>query len=158
VHLNAPGWNVIGSGEPGLPGVAIGHNEHIAWGFTIVGTDQADIFVEEVNPANADEYKVGDRWEKMTIVREDIRVKGESNPRTVELRLTRHGPLLYQDAATHRAFALKWVGSEPGGAAYLASLRVDRARNRDEFLQALAFWKIPGLNFVYADRAGTIGW
>ncbi len=45
VHLHAPGWNVIGSGEPGLPGVAIGHNERVAWGFTIVGTDQADIYV-----------------------------------------------------------------------------------------------------------------
>lgn len=52
VHLNAPGWNVIGAGEPALPGVALGHNEHIAWGITIVGTDQADIFVEELNPAD----------------------------------------------------------------------------------------------------------
>ena len=59
VHLNAPGWNVIGSGEPGLPGVAIGHNERVAWGFTIVGTDQADIYVEETNPADATEYRVG---------------------------------------------------------------------------------------------------
>src|SRR5262249_46811201 len=53
---------------------------------------------------------------------------------------------------------LKWAGSEPGGAAYLASLAVDRARNKDEFLQALARWKVPGLNFVYADVAGNIGW
>src|SRR5262249_18582821 len=66
VHLHAPGWDVIGSGEPALPGVAIGHNDRIAWGFTIVGTDQADIFVEEVNPDNPDQYRVGDRWEKMT--------------------------------------------------------------------------------------------
>ena len=60
VHLNAPGWNVIGSGEPALPGVALGHNERIAWGFTIVGTDQADLFVEETNPADPRQYKVGD--------------------------------------------------------------------------------------------------
>jgi penicillin G amidase len=65
VHLHAPGWNVIGSGEPGLPGVAIGHNERVAWGFTIVGTDQADIFVEETNPSDPTEYRVGGRWEKM---------------------------------------------------------------------------------------------
>src|SRR5262249_8495203 len=57
VHLNAPGWNVIGAGEPGLPGIALGHNERIAWGITIVGTDQADIFVEETNPKNPMEYK-----------------------------------------------------------------------------------------------------
>src|SRR5439155_3976362 len=82
VHLHAPGWNVIGSGEPALPGVALGHNERIAWGFTIVGVDQADFFVEETNPDDPDQYKVGDRWEKMTAVRETIAVKGEKGPRT----------------------------------------------------------------------------
>ena len=59
VHLHAPGWNVIGSGEPGLPGVALGHNERIAWGFTIVGTDQADLYVEQTKPGDATQYKVG---------------------------------------------------------------------------------------------------
>ena len=62
VHLNAPGWNVIGAGEPALPGVALGHNERIAWGITIVGTDQADIFVEEINPLQPQQYKVGAEW------------------------------------------------------------------------------------------------
>ena len=52
VHLVAPGWNVIGAGEPPFVGVAIGHNEQLAWGLTIVGTDQEDLYVEEVNPAN----------------------------------------------------------------------------------------------------------
>src|SRR5262249_50709960 len=64
VHLSAPGWDVIGSGEPALPGVALGHNEHIAWGFTIVGADQADFFVEQTNPDAPDEYRAGGRWEK----------------------------------------------------------------------------------------------
>ncbi len=158
VHLHAPGWNVIGSGEPALPGVALGHNDHIAWGFTIVGTDQADIFVEEINPNNSEEYRVGERWERMKIEREEIRVKGKEGPLRLELRFTRHGPVLFQDAKTHRAYALKWSGSEPGGAAYLGSLAVGRARNQGEFLTALEAWKIPGLNFVYADMEGNIGW
>jgi penicillin amidase len=157
VHLRAPGWDVIGAGEPGLPGVAIGHNDRIAWGFTIVGADQADVYVEQVNPANPAEYRVGDRWEPMTVVREVIPVRGGPS-RPVELRYTRHGPVLFQDDKRHRAYALKWVGSEPGGAAYLASLSVDRARNKDEFLTALGRWKVPGLNFVYADVDGTVGW
>jgi penicillin amidase len=158
VHLHAPGWNVIGSGEPGLPGVAIGHNERIAWGFTIVGTDQADLYVENTDPKNPDLYRHGDRWEKMTIFSESIPVKGEARPRRIELRFTRHGPVLFHDAKTNRAFALKWVGSEPGGAAYLASLAVGRARNKSDFLSAMARWKIPSLNFVYADVDGNIGW
>src|SRR5262249_16286947 len=111
VHLNAPGWNVIGSGEPGLPGVAIGHNERIAWGFTIVGTDQTDIYVEEINPDDPTQYRAGERWEKMKIVREKVRVKGETEPVEVELRSTRHGPVIHQDAKRHRAYALKWSGA-----------------------------------------------
>jgi penicillin amidase len=157
VHLHAPGWNVIGSGEPALPGVAIGHNERIAWGFTIIGTDQADFYVEETNPAQSDEYKVQGKWQKMTVVRETIAVRGEQ-PRTVELKYTRHGPVLFHDTERHRAYALRWVGNEPGGAAYLRSLAVDRAQNHKEFLQALASWKVPGLNFVYADVDANIGW
>src|SRR5205085_1185883 len=77
VHLNAPGWNVIGAGEPALPGVALGHNEHVAWGFTIVGTDQADFYVEDTNPADSTEYRVGERWEKMKVVRESVAVRGQ---------------------------------------------------------------------------------
>src|SRR5262249_30031370 len=65
IHLSAPGWNVIGSGEPALPGVAIGHNDRVAWGFTIVGTDQADLYVETTDPDDATSYKVGEHWEKM---------------------------------------------------------------------------------------------
>ncbi len=157
VHLHAPGWNVIGSGEPALPGVGIGHNDNIAWGFTIVGTDQADFYVEEVNPQNSTEYKVGNRWEKMIVVRETIAVKGEKH-REAEARYTRHGPVLFQDEKRNRAYSLKWVGHEPGGAAYLASLAVGQARNQEEFLAAMSRWKVPGLNFVYADVVGNIGW
>ncbi|MBL8849844.1 MAG: penicillin acylase family protein [Planctomycetaceae bacterium] len=158
VHLNAPGWNVIGSGEPALPGVAIGHNERIAWGFTIICADQADLYIERTHPEDPRQYRVGDRWEAMEIGHESIRVRGELDSRSHELRFTRHGPVIYQDENRQIAVALKWAGSEPGGAAYLASLSVDRAQHRGEFLQALARWKIPGLNFVYADIDGEFGW
>jgi len=52
VHLNAPGWDVIGGGEPSLPGVSIGHNNFGAWGLTIFGTDTEDLYVYDTNPAN----------------------------------------------------------------------------------------------------------
>jgi penicillin amidase len=158
VQLNAPGWNVIGSGEPGLPGVAIGHNAHVAWGFTIVGTDQADSYVEETNPENAVEYRVGDRWERMRIIREKVAVRGEAQPAELELRFTRHGPVIHEDAKRQRAYVLKWAGSEPGGAGYLGSLALDRAKNGQEFVAALKAWKAPSENMVYADVDGNIGW
>lgn len=158
VHLNAPGWNVIGAGEPALPGIALGHNERIAWGITIVGTDQADIYVEKTDPHDPTRYLVGDRWEKMEIVRERVTVKRAKDPVAMELRFTRHGPVIHQDTKKQLAFALKWAGSEPGGAAYLGGLAVSRAKNRAEFLKSLESWKIPSLNFVYADKDGDIGW
>jgi len=158
VHLNAPGWNVIGSGEPGLPGVAIGHNEHVAWGFTIVGTDQADVFVEELNRDNPLEYRFGNDWDKMKVIREQINVRGRSNPYEIELHFTRHGPVIFEDTRLNLAYALKWVGHEPGGAAYLGSLALNRATSGKEFVRALEAWKTPSENMVYADVEGNIGW
>ncbi len=154
VHLVAPGWNVIGAGEPGLPGVALGHNEHIAWGFTIFGLDQQDLYVEELNPANPLEYKAQTGWKKMEVARETFRVKNAAASE-VDLKFTRHGPVLWSDGK--RALALRWVGSEPGTAGYLASLAIDRAENWDQFEAAVARWKVPSENLVYADIAGNIG-
>lgn len=158
IHLNAPGWNVIGSGEPALPGVAIGHNERIAWGFTIVCTDQVDVMVETINPENPEEYRVGESWKKIKVIREQVNVKGEKKPVAMKLRYTHNGPIIHEDKVRHRVFVLKWVGSEPGTAAYLASLAVDRARNWKEYLRAMEAWKLPCENMVYADVEGNIGW
>jgi penicillin amidase len=153
VHLVAPGWNVIGSGEPGLPGVALGHNEHIAWGFTIFGLDQQDLYVEQLNPANPFEYKTEAGWKSVEARKEVFFVKGTA-PKEVDLKFTRHGPVLWEDGK--RALALRWVGSEPGTAGYLASLAIDRAANWDQFEAAVARWKVPSENLVYADDAGNI--
>jgi len=157
VHLVAPGWNVIGAGEPALPGVALGHNESIAWGFTIVGIDQQDLYVEKVNPADATEYSYRGNWKKFEVDRQRIGVKGES-PREVELKYTIHGPVIYEDDSRQRAFALKWVGTAAGGAGYLSALKLSRAKDWQEFRSATASYKIPSENLVYADRKGNIGW
>ena len=154
VHLVAPGWNVIGAGEPGLPGVAVGHNEKIAWGFTIFGLDQQDLYLAELNPADPRQYKTEHGWERMEVKTETINVRGAA-PVTVELKFTRHGPVLWEDGK--RALALHWVGAEPGTAGYLGSLALDRAQNWQEFEQAMPRWKVPSENIVYADRDGNIG-
>jgi penicillin amidase len=157
VHLNAPGWNVIGAGEPALPGIAAGHNDRVAFGFTIVGMDQQDLYVEQLDPANADRYLYKGAWQAMRVERERVKVKGLPD-REMELRFTRHGPVLHVDAARHRAYALHWVGSEPGSAGYLRSLMLDTARNLQDFRAAVAGWKIPSENIVYADVDGNIAW
>ena len=157
VHLHAPGWNIIGAGEPALPGIALGHNEHVAWGLTIVGTDQADLFVEELDPADPSRYRGPEGWLSMKIERETIAVAG-GKPVDVELRFTRHGPVVHEDRARNRAFALRWVGDEPGAAGYLGGLALSRARNWNDFRRAAMQWKLPSENLAYADTSGNIGW
>ncbi len=157
VHLSAPGWNVIGGGEPEIPGVSIGHNEYGAWGLTIFETDGEDLYVYRTNPANRREYWYRGHWEPMRVIRESIPVKGQA-PVEAELAYTRHGPVVYEDTAHHVAYAVRAAWLEPGGAPYMASLRMDQARTWDEFRDACSFSNIPGENMVWADRSGTIGW
>ncbi len=154
VHLVAPGWDVIGAGEPGLPGVAAGHNRQIAWGFTIFGLDQQDLYLEALDPADPLLYATPKGWLRMTVITETIGVRGAAAVE-VQLKFTRHGPVLWEDGT--RALALRWVGSEPGTAGYLGSLALDRARNWQEFEKAMPRWKVPSENIVYADRDGNIG-
>ena len=157
VHLVAPGWNVIGAGEPALPGVSVGHNERGAWGFTIFPIDQEDLYVYETDPANPSRYRYGDDWEVMTTIRETITVKGrpaiEAN-----LKFTRHGPVLHDDPRHHRAYALRAAWLEEGTAPYLASLRLDQATSWAEFREACRSFLAPSENLVWADVDGHIGW
>jgi penicillin amidase len=157
VHLVAPGWNVIGAGEPMLPGVSIGHNERGAWGLTIFGSDSEDLYVYETNPARASQYRYRGAWEDMRVIRETIRVKGRA-PATVALKYTRHGPVLFEDAVHHKAYALRAAWMEIGSAPYLASLRMDQAASWDEFREACTYSRIPSENMVWADVGGTIGY
>ena len=156
-HLSAPGFDVIGGGEPALPGISIGHNGRIAFGLTIFAIDQEDLYVYDTNPADPTEYRYLDRWEPMQRVTETIDVRG-GEPVEVELLFTRHGPVVYQDPARHTAFAVRAAWLEPGMAPYLGSMDYMRARNYDEFLAAMNRWGAPPENQVYADTDGTIAW
>jgi penicillin amidase len=157
VHLVAPGWNVIGGGEPALPGVSIGHNEHGAWGLTIFSADQEDLNVYDLEPGDPGRYRYRGRWENMTVVREDIPVK-EAAPHRATLKFTRHGPVLYEDLEHRKAYALRAAWLEKGCAPYLASLRMDQARNWREFRTAAFANRTPSENMIWADRKGNIGW
>ncbi len=162
VHLNAPDWNVVGAGEPTLPGISIGHNDYGAWGLTIFETDNEDLYVYETNPANPNQYRykgngTASRWVPMTLLTETISVKG-GTPQKVTLKYTRHGPVVFEDTQHHKAYAIRSGGLEIGTAPYLASLRMNQARNWTEFRQACLFSRIPGENMIWADKTGTIGW
>ena len=156
-HLIGPGWNVIGGGEPEIPGISIGHNEYGAWGLTVFNTDGEDLLVYETNPDNPDQYRFQGQWETMRIIEETIEVKG-GDPVSVELKYTRHGPVTFEDARRNLAYAVRPAWMEFGGAPYLASLRMNQSRNWEEFVEASSYSNIPGENMVWADRDGNIGW
>ena len=157
VHLVGPGWNVIGGGEPVLPGVSIGHNEHGAWGLTVFGQDNEDLYVYDTNPANPNEYRYHGRWEPMSVIAATVPVQGEA-PVDVELKYTRHGPVLYEDTANNKAYALRAAWLDYGSAPYLASLRMDQARTWEEFREACSYSRIPSENMIWADRDKNIGY
>ncbi|MDW3195888.1 MAG: penicillin acylase family protein [Cytophagales bacterium] len=156
-HLNAPGWNVIGGGEPEIPGISIGHNDHGAWGLTVFRTDGEDLYVYDLNPENLQQYRFQDAWKEMTVITERIPVKGDGD-HEVDLWYTHHGPVTYIDSANFKAYAVKCAWMEPGGSPYLASLRMDQAKTWEEFRTACNYSHIPGENMIWADQSGNIGW
>ncbi len=157
VHLVAPGLNVIGAGEPALPGISIGHNERVAFGLTIFSIDQEDLYVYATSPVNPSEYRYMNGWKPMETVEETIPVRGQA-PVTVTLKFTRHGPVIYEDPGRRSAFAVRAAWLEPGMAPYFGSVEYMRAENWDEFLAAMNRWGAPSENQVYADVDGNIGW
>lgn len=163
VHLNAPakdgkrGWNVIGGGEPVLPGVSIGHNEFGAWGLTIFRIDQEDLYVYEINPDNPNQYKYNGRWADMHTEETTIKVRGQADV-TVTLKYSIHGPVIHEDSENNIAYGLRAAWLDIGATPYLASLRMDQAETFEEFRDACSFSGLPGENMVWADKMGNIGW
>ena len=152
------------------PGVVIGHNDRIAWGFTNVGPDVQDLYIEKINPQNPNQYEVNGEWVDMELVEETIQVAGgESVPLTV--RYTRHGPIISGTYASlenldgvnsielpeNYAIALRWTALGDGGT-FPGLWKMNVAQNWDEFRVAASEFDVPSQNFVYADVDGNIGY
>jgi penicillin G amidase len=153
-HLTAPGWNVKGFTLPGAPLIVIGHNDHIAWGFTNNGADVEDLYSETFNPAAADEYRVNGKWLKAQLFDEVIHVKGQSDEH-LHLVVTRHGPIVRREAG--KAYSLRWTATEPGGLFNVYNL-LGKAQNWEEFRAIMKKVWGPAQNAVYADTKGNIGY
>ena len=161
VHLSAPGVRVAGVTAPGLPGVIIGHNDQIAWGFTNVGPDVQDLYVEQFDPANPRRYKTPSGWSDATIRHEEIKVRNgfiDSAADTVPLdvTVTRHGPIVFEKDG--KRYAMKWTALDPKLNNPDSTYSLNRARNWKEFNAALRSFTAPTQNIVYADSAGHIGY
>jgi penicillin amidase len=156
VHLTSPGLNVAGATSPWLPGVVVGHNERIAWGVTSASADTQDVFVERLNPANAHQVQRDGRWVDMAVDHERVDVKGRSRPFEYDRQYTPNGVVIALDRQRQLVYTLRWSGAEPGGAAELAAVTINRARSWPEFQVALSHWNMPADEFLYADVDGHV--
>ncbi|HEY1924519.1 MAG TPA: penicillin acylase family protein [Candidatus Acidoferrum sp.] len=154
MHLTAPGWNVKGMTLPGAPLVVIGHNDHIAWGFTNNGADVQDLYIETFNPANADEYLVNKKWVKAQTFDEIIKVKGQPDQH-LPIVVTRHGPIVRCENG--KSYSLRWTATEPGGLSNVYNW-LGKAQNWEEFRSIIKHVWGPAQNAVYADTQGNIGY
>lgn len=163
-RLTSPSGTVIGATLPGVPGVVLGRNERIAWGFTNTGPDVQDVYIERIDPQNPNRYQTPDGWRDFETVREIVKVKGAADV-TLDVRITRHGPVISDGAsrgATEaapqgHALALRWTALEPDNLTVQAFSRLNSARTWPEFLSAARHYHAPQQNMVYADVDGNIG-
>ena len=165
-RLEAPGLRVAGATMPGLPGVVLGQNEHIAWGFTNTGPDVQDLYIERINPDEPATYQTPQGWARFETFNETIKVKGQADESLV-VRATRHGPVISDagvaEGLTGRkdkqsyALALRWTALDADPGTMEASLALNRATSVAQFIQALAPYVAPMQNMVVADREGRIG-
>ena len=155
VHLVAPGWNVIGGGEPPFAGVDVGNNERMAWGFTFAGTDMVDVYVEEMHPDDPNLVRWQDGWEPLRVIEEEIPVKGQE-PEPIVLKFSRHGPVFYEDLENRRAYAVRSVVQEPGTAAYKGSFQLAQAESCADFFDRAMHWLVPTHSLICGDADGNI--
>jgi len=160
MHLKAGSFNLSGVTFSGVPLPIIGQNENIAWGVTNVMADDIDFFVETINPENSLLYFHAGIWKKIETRIEKIPLKSGGDS-TFTVRLTHHGPII---SDIHpllknkgKAVSMTWVGHKDL-TLFSSLFSLTRARNWEEFSEALKTWDVPGQNFVYADRQGNIGW
>ena len=155
-HLSGGGYEVTGVSLPGLPGFAVGHNEHCAWGITIAWQDAQDLYVERFHADDPGLYEYEGEWLEAKVYPEEIRVKGRAEPEIEKVVETHHGPIISRLAGEDVPIALRWTALEPNDT-MSGILLLSKAQNWEEFRAAAEHLSAPPLNFVYADREGNIG-
>jgi penicillin amidase len=151
VHLKAPGLNVSGAALPGIPGVITGHNEQIAWGVTNLEMDVMDLYAEQMDERTG-RYLFQGSVQQAQLDRQFIKVR---DGKTTQLNtwVTRHGPVVFH--GNGKSYSTRWSATDGFGYPFFD---IDRSQNWNQFRTALSVFWGPGQNFVYADRAGNIGY
>jgi penicillin G amidase len=163
VRIETPDETLVGASVPGTPIVLLGHNKQIAWGITSSQTDTQDLFVEQVDPANAEQYVTPDGAKPFEMHDETIHVKGGADVK-IRTRWTRHGPVMSDVskefasvAGSNQVVSLAFTGLSGEDTTFEAILKINAAHNWDEFTDGLKLVFAPMQNIGYADVNGDIG-
>ena len=161
--------DVVGFSFAGVPMIIGGHNAHQAWGFTNVGPDIADIYIEKINPENQNQYEFQGEWVDMDMITETINVAG-GEPVEITVQITRHGPIITEaysledfheitgvELPEQYALALRWAALDVT-CVLCAFLDFNYAQGWEEFRAAASQLSAPSQNLVYADIEGNIGY
>ncbi|QAT87003.1 acyl-homoserine lactone acylase [Corallococcus coralloides] len=151
----------VGFSLPGVPMLIVGHNGKVAWGMSNLGPDTQDFYIEKLDDPKAPrKYLYQDVWHDLEVRREEIPVKGGA-PVVLEVKSTRHGPLMNavmaEELKDSEPLALKWAHRECQPLIN-AVLKLNLATDWESFRAAMKCWEGPGQNFVYADTAGNVGY
>jgi penicillin amidase len=157
MHLNTPDLNTYGVVFPGAPGIIIGFNDYIGWGVTNAGRDVKDWYSIEFKDVTKDFYKWEEGWRATTKVYEEIKVKGCDSMFDTIIH-THLGPVVYEEFPTQdgpKNFALQWMAHQ-AGQEYMTFYLLNRAKNFEDYLDALRYYECPAQNFVFACVDGDI--
>lgn len=167
VRIELPDREIVGVTAPGVPYVVLGHNGHVAWGFTATQSDQADVFVERSPDGARRTYGAYGGYEAFESRSEEIRIKGQ-RPAKMPVAESRNGPMLSDVNTPHLqhspreqdrlSFSLKAVFLEPGDTSPEALYRLNLAKNAGQFLKAASLLTSPQQNISYATIDGDIGY
>ncbi|MFD0797433.1 penicillin acylase family protein [Maribacter chungangensis] len=159
-HIETPSYSKYGYHMAGIPFPVLGHDRNLAYGVTMFENDDVDFYFEENNPSNPNEYKTVNDWKAYEIVNKTITVK-DAEDVSFSYKKSVHGPVLngIADQVTgERPIAMSWAYTQMENEVIDAFYGISQAKNLSEFKKALPKIHAPGLNMMYGDAEGNIGW
>ena len=157
MQLSTPNHNAFGATLPGALAVISGFNKHIAWGETNATRDVIDWYKIEFNKDRT-KYKFDNQWKPISIRVEEIKIKGKPSYKDSVL-YTHHGPVVYdknfKSDKELAGYAMQWTGHVPGNG-QLTFIELNKAKNYDDYANAIKHWVAPSQNFVFASTEGDI--
>jgi penicillin amidase len=159
-HIVTPDFELYGCYLAGTPFPLLGHNREYAYGLTMFENDDVDFYQEENNPNENNQYKSKDGFKNYTIRKKTIKVKDSANV-VLNIKASHHGPImndLLSDLKSEKPVAMAWIYTQQPIRIIEAVYAISHSKSISDFQKGVAFIAAPGLNVMYGDAQGNVGW